>query len=162
MKCANCNHKTSTQKIAEYHYSECGLKNIYLNNLDAYICPNCEEEEILIPNLEELHSLIARDVAQQSERLKPEEIRFLRVHLGLSGSDFAHALSLEPETVSRWETGKTEMKLTNERFLRILILSNAGPFRDYSNLQTFGTSSKKTRSKLQFNIHGDHWRAEAA
>ena len=162
MKCLECHVETKPLKIERYHYSECGLKNIYLTDMKAMECPHCNDQEIFLPNIENLHALIAKNIASQASRLKSEEIRFLRVHLGLSGIDFAQAVSVEPETVSRWENGRSEMKLTNERLLRILILSKAGPFRDYKELGEFGTSSKKSRPHLQFAVKGDQWRQFAA
>lgn len=162
MKCVECNLETKPVKMERYHYSESGLKNIYLKDVKAMECSHCGEREILLPNIEDLHALIAKNVASQTSRLKPEEIRFLRVHLGLSGTDFAQAVSVEPESVSRWENGRSEMKLTNERLLRILILSKAGPFRDYKELGEFGSSPKKGRPDLQFAVKGDKWRQSAA
>jgi putative zinc finger/helix-turn-helix YgiT family protein len=161
MKCLQCGHATKAKKVDKYHYTECGLKNVYLNNIAEFECSNCGEVEIALPNVEALHQLIAKDVASQEARLKPQEIRFLRVHLGFSGADFARTISVEPETVSRWETGKTEMKLTLERFLRLLILSNAEPFRDYARLELFGSTERKGRPKRQFTVSGEHW-VEAA
>jgi putative transcriptional regulator len=101
---------------------------------------------------------IAKTVACQAEKLKPEEIRFLRVHLGLSAAALSKVLSVEAETVSRWERGRTDMKLTNERFLRLLILSKLGPFRDYGDLTAFGIRSNKHRLALNFKSQKDGWR----
>ena len=100
MKCLECHVETKPVKIERYYYSECGLKNIYLTDVKAMECPHCNDQEVLLPNIENLHALIAKNIASQASRLKSEEIRFLRVHLGLSGIDFAQAVSVEPETVS--------------------------------------------------------------
>jgi putative zinc finger/helix-turn-helix YgiT family protein len=164
MNCANCGSKElKTVKVGSYHYLECGLSNIYLQGLSAYECSKCKEQEIIFPNLEGLHALIAKDIASQASRLKPAEIRFLRVHLGLSGADFAKAVSVEPETVSRWENGKSPMKLSNEKLLRLLILANIGPFREYRELGEYGSSSKKGRMNLQFTVsNSKNWQSVAA
>ena len=162
MNCDQCGSRVKSIKIANYRYGECGLSNIYLKNIRAYECDGCHDSTVHIPNLEGLHSLIAKNVAGQASKLKPEEIRFLRVHLGLSGAQFARVLSVEPETVSRWENGKSEMKLTNERFLRILILSSVGPFREYEELCDLGLSDKKLRPSLKFSVKNDRWHKTAA
>ncbi len=162
MKCTNCGQSLKPSKVDNYHYTECGLNNIYLKNIVELKCKHCDDFEVVIPNLEILHNLIAHDVASQSLKLKPDEIRFLRVHLGMSGVQFASVLSVEPATISRWENGKGEMKLTNERFLRLLILAKAGPLREYDDLCNYGTSVKKSRNIFKFSIKNDHWEKSAA
>ncbi len=162
MKCLQCGNPTKSKKRDHYHFTESGLRNIYLNGVVEHSCGKCGEVEVAIPNIESLQGLIARDVALLRSRLKPEEIRFLRVHLGFSGTDFARKISVEPETVSRWENGKSEMKLSFERFLRLMILSTMGPFRDYDQMELFGSTSEKARSKVNFTVSHDRWTAEAA
>lgn len=162
MNCTACGQILKPTNIENYHYSECGLNNVFLKKIPALACKACGDFEVQVPNISDLHSAIAMDVASQPEKLKSDEIRFLRVHLGLSGVQLAQVLSVEPETVSRWENGRAEMKLTNERFLRILILSKAGPFRNYDELSTFGTSVKKSRAVLRFTMRKDGWHKAAA
>ncbi|NDE17647.1 helix-turn-helix domain-containing protein [bacterium] len=162
MKCLQCGHLTTAKKRNRYHFTECGLRNIYLNGISEFGCARCGEIEVVIPNIDQLQGLIAREVALLEARLKPEEIRFLRVHLGFSGADFARKISVEPETVSRWENGKSEMKLTFERFLRLMILSNAGPFREYDRMELFGSTDEKGRPRRNFTVRADHWGPGAA
>lgn len=158
MNCSSCGQSLKPSKISNYQYLESGLKNIFLKDIKSWNCMACGEVEVEITNLENLQSAIARTVACQAEKLKPEEIRFLRVHLGLSAVAFSRVLSVEAETVSRWERGRTDMKLTNERFLRLLILSKLGPFRDYGDLAAFGIRSNKHRLALNFKSQKDGWR----
>lgn len=65
--------------------------------------PRCDNCEISIPHIEELHRLIAKILIDKSYRLAGEEVRFLRRVLGWSGSDFAKHMGVAEETVSRWE-----------------------------------------------------------
>ncbi len=163
MKCVQCGHATKSEKVPRYHYTECGLKNVYLNGLSARVCPECGETEVTFPNIEQLHGLIAGDLAVQAARLRPEEIRFLRVHLGFSGADFARKIGVTPSAVSRWENGKDQMEIPTERYLRVLILSKAGPFRDYDHLQDYGSKKVKARQPLEFSSHhGSDWKQLAA
>lgn len=164
MKCLSCGHKMKKKKDEAFHYAFSGLNNIYLVGINIYECENieCKEEEIVIPNQEELHSLIAETIAKQERILLPEEIRFLRVHLGFSGKDFAEKLSVSPETVSRWEKGSLTMSVTTEKFLRVLILSKAGPFRDYDELEKFASKQAKSSAKHFFKVTNSNWMAKAA
>ena len=161
MKCLECGN-TMKKRIVEHHYAECGLKNIFLKNVEELVCPNCGEEELVIPNMEQLHKLIANHVAVQKQRLLPEEVRFLRSHLGFSGVDFANAIGVAAETVSRWENGREEMKLSHERFLRVLILYEFGPVRDYlKSLPNLGAVREKKRIKNIFKAEKNHWKKAA-
>lgn len=89
-----------TKAKQPYHYAECGLSNIWLEGIyeDEGGVP-------VIPNLRQLHDEIAKNIAIQKKRLSGEELRFLRIHIGLSATDLARkVIKVSPETVSRWET----------------------------------------------------------
>lgn len=161
MKCLMCRGKM-TKRIVEHRYVESGLKNVILKNIEMFICRECGEEEIGFPNLQQLHNLISNVIASQEQRLLPEEIRFLRSHLGFSGSDFAKAIGVTPETVSRWENGHEEMKISHERLLRILILYQFGPFRDYhKDLPHLGAKERKSNIRQVFKIVENRWKKAA-
>jgi putative transcriptional regulator len=161
MKCSQCGHTMRPGEIEKYHYRECGLSNVYLGGLKQYVCPSCGETEVVIPNVEDLQSVIATNVATQPERLKPEEIRFLRVHLGFSGTDFASAIDVAPETVSRWENGRAQMEPPTEKLLRMLVRAKAGPFRDYEELALYASKRTKARSDRRFVPEKGHWKIAA-
>lgn len=161
MKCHDCG-ATMKKKILEHHYVECGLQNIILKNAEQFGCPQCNEGELVIPNLEQLHQLIARVIASQKQRLLAEEIRFLRSHLGFSGVDFAQAIGVAAETVSRWENSREEMRLSHERLLRILVLVGFGPARDYlKELPNLGSVREKKIIKRFFKSEKNRWREAA-
>lgn len=96
--------------------------DVTLVNVPVRRCPSCGEEFLVIPAIEELHRLIARDLARSRGRLRPGEIRFLRTYLGYSSADFAGLVGVSPETVSRWESPRMPQKMgtTAERLLRLL------------------------------------------
>lgn len=161
MKCIHCATQMKKRTI-DYSYDECGLKNVLLKNVEQYFCPNCHEEGVLIRNMGGLHNLIATTVASQSARLLPEEVRLLRTHLGFSGVDFARAIDVAPETVSRWETGKEKISLSLERFLRTLVLYRFGPFRNYERELTQLGIKKKSKPVRRVFVAKNHKWKEAA
>lgn len=163
-KCMMCGSKMNKVQESSFHYTDCGLSKVYLKGIIVHECINkeCGEEEITIPNIEELHHLLAEKIASQVNKLQPEEIRFLRTHLGFSGVDFAEAIGVSAETVSRWEKGRVNMKEASERFLRVLILSKVEPFRNYEDLKDFASKSSKTISKHCFKIDHSHWAVDKA
>lgn len=163
-KCIMCASKMNKVQESSFHYTDCGLSKVYLKGIVVHKCTNkeCGEEEIIIPNMEELHQLLAEKVASQVNKLLPEEIRFLRTHLGFSGVDFAQAIGVSAETVSRWEKGSVNMKEASERFLRVLILSKVGPFKNYVDLKDFASKSSKTTPKHYFKRDHSHWAVDKA
>lgn len=164
MKCAMCGSKMYEEKAELFHYTDCGLSKVYLRGISILKCTNddCGEEEVTIPNIEVLHSLLAEKIATQANTLRPEEIRFLRTHLGFSGADFASKIGVSPETVSRWEKGTVNMKAAVEKLLRVLILSKAGPFRNYDQLDAFASNKSRTAHKLVYRIKKSHWEEDKA
>jgi DNA-binding transcriptional regulator YiaG len=103
------------KKPLPHHYIECGLRNVWLLGVDVFECLNseCNDEGVIVPQLDQLHDAIARKVASQEQKLLPQEIRFLRTYLGFSGADFARYISVSPETVSRWENGNLKISETS-------------------------------------------------
>ena len=161
IKCLQCG-SMMRKTIDDYRYIDCGLKNVALKNIEIFVCTQCDENEIAIPDMGGLHNLIATTVASQPSRLLPEEIRLLRTHLGFSGVNFARAIDVAPETVSRWETGKEKMSLSLERFLRTLILYRFGPFRNYGQeLTQFGIKNKSKPVRRVFVSKNHKWKAAA-
>jgi putative zinc finger/helix-turn-helix YgiT family protein len=144
-----------------FDYSSCGLP-VTLVNVEVGRCEACGGSEVAIPAIEQLHRLIAHDVATKRERLTPQEIRYLRKWLGHSGADFAAVVGVTPETVSRWENGGLEMALPAERLLRLLVLATDAPAKDYSqDIRDVGQSAAKPLTlTLERTKRG--WRQRAA
>jgi YgiT-type zinc finger domain-containing protein len=87
MKCESCGAQMKVGR-ENYRYAESGLDTITLVDIEVRRCPECGEYEVSVPRIEELHCLIAQQVALKRARLTPQEIRFLRKYLGFSGVDF--------------------------------------------------------------------------
>src|SRR6266568_9602298 len=102
MKCRTCDAPKMTVRRENYRYTESGLSNLTLLDIDVYQCGRCGERVPSIPRLVELHRVIALSLAAKPTKLTPAEIRYLRNHLGLSRTGFAEAVGVDPATVSRW------------------------------------------------------------
>ncbi|MBL6991832.1 MAG: helix-turn-helix domain-containing protein [Bacteriovoracaceae bacterium] len=163
MKCIECGSKTKRSNVV-HHYVDCGLNNIYIAGTCKYKCTNqsCGEDEIAIPNIFDLHELIAQTIATQKHKLLPQEIRFLRTHLGFSGVDFSKRIGVAAETISRWEKGTQKMSLTHEKLLRIMVLAKLGPIRNYDDMIEFGAIEKKRLKNMTFVSQRNKWRFNAA
>jgi putative zinc finger/helix-turn-helix YgiT family protein len=100
MKCTECGATMKVRKES-YRYDESGLKHVTLVGVEVVRCPRCDNYEISIPHIEELHRLIAKILIEKSTRFTGDEVRFLRKSLGWSGTDFAKHMGVAEETVSR-------------------------------------------------------------
>lgn len=159
MKCSMCGAKMESATVTNFHYSLSGLSKVYLNGIKIHRCKNheCGEEEIEIQNIVELHNLLAEITAKQENKLVPEEIRFLRTHLGYSGVDFARKVGVDASTVSRWENGKAPMGETAEKLLRMMIIFKTAPIGDYELMDVMARVESHVAKKRTLKIAKAHW-----
>jgi len=104
-----------------YHYTECGLKNVWLTN-GYQVCEFDGEKAVSITDAEQLHEVIGRTLAAKST-LSAAEIRFLRKELGLSQKRLADLLGSTEQTVSLWER-RGRIPKGYDRLIRLLYLEN--------------------------------------
>ncbi|MBN2358061.1 MAG: hypothetical protein JXR83_01320 [Deltaproteobacteria bacterium] len=126
MKCVMCGTKLRAIKGAPTY--DLGLdRPIVLVGADAAQCPNCGEKYVGVPQVEELHRLVAQSVANKKARLTPREIRYLRTWLGYSGAEFAREVGVTKETVCRWERvdAPAPMGRAAELLLRLMVATRS-------------------------------------
>lgn len=161
MKCMRCGTKMKTRR-ENRRYDFGGLDNVTLLDVEVRHCPECGADAVVVQNTEELHRALAHAVATQPERLSPREVRFLRMYLGLSSSDFARRMGVSPETVSRWERVQTPVPMAPpaERLLRLMVLVEK-PVNEYplDQLEEVG-KGEPVASWLKVKATGRHWKAE--
>lgn len=121
MKCPNCNTAELGRSVRAHHYTECGLANIFLKNIEVDTCPACGEEVIHVPAIADLHRLIARRLVTKQGALAPDEIRFLRKQLGWGADDFARQMFVTEGTVAAWEGGRARLGEAHEILLRMFV-----------------------------------------
>jgi len=160
MKCDACGAPMKSGR-ENFLYTACGLDTVTLMNVEVHRCAECGEYEVGIPRIEELHRLIAQEVAAKEARLTPPEVRFLRKYLGFSGVDFAAVLDVSPETVSRWENGKKQMSSVSERALRLMVFVRA-PLAEYA-LEKLAEVAQGDAVPLRMKLRESRsqWQAEA-
>jgi len=166
MKCLKCGSELRSSK-ENHRYTESGLDNVILEGVEVRRCSNCGEWEVVIPRLAELHRAIARRVATERSLLQPQEIRFLRKYLGYSGVDFASAIGVAPETISRWENGDRDMSRVAELLLRTWALHKE-PLASYPAIEPSQVEqlpkqidpSAPAAVEVRVREKKRHWRAE--
>lgn len=108
-----------------YHYTECGLPNVYLRN-GFSIEPSDYGETVSIHDADGLHRAIGRRLALVQPTLNGREVRYLRKELDLSQTELAVLLGIGETSVRGWENDRTPIGRAAERLLRILYLEGVG------------------------------------
>src|SRR5215831_10624720 len=100
--CSNCG---ATVRIirADYKFTESGLSNVTLKDIELIHCDECGNDDPIIPRMTQLMRVLALAVIGKPHRLVGEEVRFLRKYLGLTLEEFGRWLKVDRATVSRWE-----------------------------------------------------------
>jgi len=122
IKCDTCSGLTKVRDGQTYHYKECGLDNVYLENVELRECEACGTATPRIRRILDLHATIARAVALKPGPLSGAEIRFLRKQLGLKAREWAVLLRIDQATLSRWENGVQQIGPQADTLIRLLYL----------------------------------------
>ncbi len=110
-----------------YLYTGCGLDYVYLIN--GYHLHDTEYGQgVSIDDADGLHRTIAREVVTRRQRLRGQEVRFLRALLDLSQGALARKLGTTRASVARWEAKPhTAIPQSADRLLRVLHAQTDGP-----------------------------------
>jgi putative zinc finger/helix-turn-helix YgiT family protein len=130
MKCHRCKGKNVVERETTVSAEALfGLPDFVLCGLHERECPDCGARTLGIPRQEQLQKLIAELLSEKPGALAPNEIKFIRKHMGLSKKDFADVMGVAYETAVRWESEKSPQAMgsTAERLLRLLAISKQPP-----------------------------------
>ena len=118
-ECSDCAEQVTPER-RNYRYTESGLSNLILQNVEIVDCPNCGNSDVIIPRMAQIHRAIAGALASSPARLTGEQVRFLRKHLGLNGDQFARYLHTDKTKISKWERGEDPVGAAADRLIRLL------------------------------------------
>jgi len=113
-------------KAKFYHYRECGLPNIFLENGFKKI-KTPYGEAVSIESVEGLHKLIGDELVYKKPRLTGAELKFLRKELGLSQRVFGSLAGVQEQTVSLWERGEIDTPESAAIVIRVLYKEEHNP-----------------------------------
>lgn len=103
-----------------YHYTQCGLTNVWLSNgFKEKITPY--GKGVSIEDADGLHRVLALALTEKQGRITGKELKFLRLVIGISQESLGKMLGAGEQSVSLWErTGKVPQ--TTDSLTRLLVL----------------------------------------
>lgn len=147
-----------------YHYTLCGLDNIYLNN--GYTIKDTPYgETVSIQDIKGLHKVIGLSIIESPNPLTPKEIKFLRKEMDWSQKALAEMLSVREITVRKWESGDNTISGTADRLLRVLYKECVDENSSIKILiEKIAQLDKKNYSNttMQFTETANGWKKKAA
>jgi DNA-binding transcriptional regulator YiaG len=119
-----------------YRFRESGLDNVVLKGIEMIKCPQCGNEDPIIPNLDGLLRTLALAIVTSRLPLTGAEVRYLRKYLGMSGEQFARILHTDKSTLSKWETGAVNLGSKSDLLIRAVALNLGRGLRDEAERAT--------------------------
>lgn len=123
-----------------YHYTECGLPNVWLTN-GYQLRQTRHGEGVAIHDVDGLHRAIGRALARQAS-LTGTELRFLRKEMGLSQAGLGSLLGVSDQAVAKWEKNGRAPR-TADRMIRLIYLEHVG-------------GQVQIRTTIDRIVHADH------
>ena len=106
-----------------YHYSECGLSNVFLKN--GFTVEDIDGEEYTsIDDMNGLHLVIGQVIVDSNTPLSHEEFKFLRIELNVSQKMLATRFGVSEQTIARYEKKSSAIPRTTDAALRSLYMES--------------------------------------
>lgn len=156
--CPKCGGHKVRALAPKRRYEFRGFRDIIVHDVMVESCPHCGHSELASPDIDLLHQAVANAIIAKPHRLRPQEIRFLRKHLGLSAVSFATHVGATPESVSRWENGRTPIGVMTDRLLRLMVVVAAGTPYALKALRTVARL-EPTSTPIHVRRREDRWEA---
>jgi DNA-binding transcriptional regulator YiaG len=103
-----------------YHYTECGLDNVWLAN--GYVEHKTPYGTgVSVSEADQLHEVLALAIATKHGRISGKELRFLRAMLDFSQAALGVTLGVKDQSVSLWER-KDSITTAAEAIVRMLVV----------------------------------------
>ena len=139
-----------------YHYTECGLDEIYLVN-GYEVHETHYGRGVSVKDADGLHKAIGCWLANSKKALDGKEIRFLRKEMDLTQSELGDILSVNAQTLARWEKAQIEMPGPAEMLLRVVYLQHVGGKINVRKLAEHLRQVEGMPDTVQFSDKGGHW-----
>lgn len=108
-----------------HHYTECGLRNVFIDGLDV-VLDDDGDEIVTIPAVNELHRVIAQGIVTHKHGISGDELRFLRTEMGYTQAELASVVHHDKQSIGRWERSEYELDSAAETIIRRLAIEKLG------------------------------------
>lgn len=156
-------HLNGEDRKPPYHYTECGLDDIYL--CGGYdIEPTPYGEAVSIKYEEELLEAIGIFLVTEKKVLSGKELRFLRKQMDLTQAELGRWVGLSAQQVARWEKDQYDIPGPADHLLRILYLEHLGRSINVRELIAAleETDSETSLERHEFVRTNEGWRPKLA
>jgi DNA-binding transcriptional regulator YiaG len=145
-----------------YHYTECGLRNVWLVN-GYRIHDTSYGKGVSVENMDQLHRVIAMLLITRKPALTGAEFRFLRKELGLSQAKLASLIGNNAQSVALWEK-RGRIPKWADRFIRAIYREYAeGNARIVETIEQLNDLDRAEKQPKLFFEETDHdWQPKAA
>jgi putative transcriptional regulator len=151
-----------------YHYTECGLDNIYLVNGFKITKAEDGDEELFIHDIHGLHKAISNILIFKKGLLEGGEIKFIRTMLDLSQNKLAALIGCRYQQILLWEKNKNKISRPADRLLRIYLytylykeIDNGEVFDRINEIADLDAAEAEYRDKMEFKEVKDIWQMVA-
>lgn len=110
----------TTAPDTPYHYTECGLDDVYLLGGYAMVHDSDYGELVSVQDALGLHRAIGLHLVEDRKALSGKEVRFLRKEMDLTQAELGKLLGVTDQSVARWEKDQTPRHASADYLLRVL------------------------------------------
>lgn len=145
-----------------YHYQESGLRNVWLRN-GFKKTKTPYGDAVAIEDVAGLHKALALRLAMKASKLSGTEIRFLRKEMEMSQATLSHVLSVNVQTLAKWEKGQAKIAAPADKLLRLVVKGHySGNLAVRKAIEALNNLDMEVHeSKLVFEEFDKKWRAYA-
>lgn len=112
--------RTLENEMNTYHYTECGLRNVFVEDLAMH--DDHGDETFKIPRVNQLHREIARGIVMHNKGISGGELRFLRSEMGLTQAELGNLVHHDGQSIGRWERNEIPIDGSAETIIRRLAI----------------------------------------
>jgi putative transcriptional regulator len=146
--------------MERYHYTECGLSNIFLSN--GFEVLDFEGEKVYaVHDAEGLHKAIGENILNKTTLLSGDEIRYLRKESELSQKDLAGILGVSDQSVAHYEKSKTEQSQAVDIIIRMRYASMISVSKDICDYLERLALDEIDRLEIDFSEENGQWASAA-